>query len=55
MRNMYGAVCYFCNKYCAPGKGHFERYYSGWRVIHVDCCFDQRLIKYLNKELSENE
>jgi hypothetical protein len=45
MRNRHPGPCYFCSKTVAAGDGHFERHNRGWRVIHADCVFHQRVQK----------
>lgn len=42
MRNRYGGTCYRCQKWCAPGDGHFERFRGGWRTQHASCAIEFR-------------
>lgn len=42
MRNKYPGVCYFCGKMVPRGEGHPEKHDGKWRVVHVQCVFDQR-------------
>lgn len=45
MRNKYPGICYKCGEFVAKNEGHFERHNKGWRVIHVECVFQQRTEK----------
>jgi hypothetical protein len=42
MRNKYPGICYRCGKRVKPKEGHFERYFSGWRIQHADCAIKYR-------------
>jgi hypothetical protein len=50
MRNKYKGTCYKCGQVVEPGTGHFERHRGGWRTIHANCVFIQRVQKDLVKE-----
>ena len=54
MRNKHPGICYKCGKFVAKNEGHFERHNKGWRVIHVECVFQQRTEKSQNKSGKNN-